>query len=488
MPSRKILAILFASTLIATGAEAASPDAWAAFRRDVEASCRAAGSGLIESPTVTVDPFGSESYGLAVLTGKAVDDGSDHSLVCIFDKATRKAEIGGALALQRAAAAAPGDAAAPAASGATPAPATATVDPAASAAATEAPAAASTAADTPAAMPSLAQPATGTATSAEVEAALADRFASFPDDPEAEADVPSPGASNAPAPVAQPEPAIAPQNQPVVTPPVPILPTVPAPTGVPTGEVPATDEAIEGGEGEGAPGAADDATEQSPGLAGAAAAAETAENAALAPSQPSFAGCDAACTATLAAVSETDRKALTDLPFEIERTIGRHAAANLAAGPAAARAAAGAIAADLTGRPSPAIAAPTTALSGERSCVLYYFGYSNEAARSVGRHRCSVSEGEGGALIVEKISGERLRAELKPLTAGVAAFVGRTFKSGDAETRYDPATPVSAADTDLGNSVGLATASDGRLMLTSSELRRFEGEDNFFWVLAIDAK
>jgi hypothetical protein len=205
-------------------------------------------------------------------------------------------------------------------------------------------------------------------------------------------------------------------------------------------------------------------------------------------SQPSFASCDAACTATLATLSEADRKSLTDLPFEIERTIGRHAAADLAAGPGAARAAAGAVAANLTGRPSPSIAAPTAALAGERSCVLYYFGYSNEAARSVGRHRCSVSQEEGGALIVQKISGERLRAELKPLTSGVAAFVGRTFKAGDAETRYDPEKPVSAADKDLGNSVGLATASEGRLMLTSSELRRFEGEDNFFWVLAIDPK
>ena len=99
-----------------------------------------------------------------------------------------------------------------------------------------------------------------------------------------------------------------------------------------------------------------------------------------------------------------------------------------------------------------------------------------------------MTAGENGALTVAKTSGEQLRAELKPLTSGVSAFVGRTFKAGQADNVYDPLKPVSDTDADLGNSVGLATASDGRLMLVSSELRRFEGEDNFFWVLAIDPK
>lgn len=485
MPSRKIplaFALLVAS-LSPIVASAASPDAWAAFRRDVEASCRAAAAALIEAPIVTVDPFGSASYGLAVLSGRALDDGLQSSLVCVYDKTTHQSEIGGAMALQRAGervAAGAGEAATPAAPAASDAPVAAVatapeLEPPATPSEAVSPAAsAPEAAPTPAeATPPAPVPATAPAPAADAraEAALAERFASFPSDPD-ETDA---------APGAAADPAASPQNQRVVTPPVPILPNVPGPAPEAEGE---TREDLLPGAGEGAgPDAA-----RAPDTASADAAATPEAPPTGQAASPAFAGCATDCAATLAALSATDQKSLTDLPFEIDRTIARNASADLAAGPGAARAAAGEIAANLTGGPSPSIAAPTAALEGERSCVLYYFGYSNQAARSVGRHRCAVSAGEGGGLVVEKISGERLRAELKPLTSGVAAFVGRTYRTGQADNRYDPAKPVSDSDKDLGNSVGLATASEGRLLLTSSELRRFEGEDNFFWVLAIDPK
>lgn len=482
MPSRKIplaFALLVAS-LLPVVASAASPDAWAAFRRDVEASCRAAAATLIEAPIVTVDPFGSASYGLAVLSGKALDDGLQSSLVCVYDKTTHQSEIGGAMALQKAGervAAGAGETATPAAPAASDAPASAAAapEPVSTAGEAASPASAPEAAPTPAPETTSTAPEPATvpalAPDAKAEAALAERFASFPSDPE-EADA---------APNAAADPAASPQNQRVVTPPVPILPNVPRPAPEAEGE---TREELLPGASEGAgPDAA-----AAPDAASADAAATPAAPPAGQAASPAFAGCATDCAATLAALSATDQKSLTDLPFEIDRTIARNASADLAAGPGAARAAAGEIAANLTGRPAPSIAAPTAALEGERSCVLYYFGYSNQAARSVGRHRCSVSAGEGGGLVVEKISGERLRAELKPLTSGVSAFVGRTYRTGQADNRYDPAKPVSDSDKDLGNSVGLATASEGRLLLTSSELRRFEGEDNFFWVLAIDPK
>ncbi|MBC8130687.1 MAG: hypothetical protein H7Y08_10255, partial [Rhizobiaceae bacterium] len=127
-------------------------------------------------------------------------------------------------------------------------------------------------------------------------------------------------------------------------------------------------------------------------------------------------------------------------------------------------------------------------LAGERSCVLYYFGYSGEAARTVGRHRCAVSAGEGGALVVEKTSGERLRAELRPLTSEVAAFVGRSYETGGSETRYDAGKPVNAGNPELGNTVGFAAVSEERIVLVSSQRRRFADEGDFFWVLAVDPK
>lgn len=73
------------------GATAASDDAWAEFAKDVDTACRAATAEVIADPTVTVDPFGSETYGLAVVSGETF------SIVCVYDKKTKAVEIGGEL-------------------------------------------------------------------------------------------------------------------------------------------------------------------------------------------------------------------------------------------------------------------------------------------------------------------------------------------------------------------------------------------------------
>jgi hypothetical protein len=76
--------------LLASPALADSPDAWAAFRAEVEAACRA----LVADPgevSVEVSPFGSESYGAALVT-LAAPEGTDR-MVCVLDKATRRAEL-----------------------------------------------------------------------------------------------------------------------------------------------------------------------------------------------------------------------------------------------------------------------------------------------------------------------------------------------------------------------------------------------------------
>lgn len=81
--------------LLTTSASASSDDAWEEFRAEVETSCRSAAGDILETPEIVVDPFGSESYGIAVLVG--VERGGDdvpRSVVCVFDKASRSAQIG----------------------------------------------------------------------------------------------------------------------------------------------------------------------------------------------------------------------------------------------------------------------------------------------------------------------------------------------------------------------------------------------------------
>lgn len=89
----KSIAVL-AITLAGLGSAAASSgDAWAEFAAEVEEACRAATAEMITDPSVVVDPFGSESYGLAIVSGETA------SIVCVFDKQTKAVEIGGELSV-----------------------------------------------------------------------------------------------------------------------------------------------------------------------------------------------------------------------------------------------------------------------------------------------------------------------------------------------------------------------------------------------------
>lgn len=96
-----IRAVAPAAVLLALAgpAAAASDDAWAAFRADVERACVAAAAELMESPAALVDPFGSEHYGLALLRGKARGADAEIATICVYDKQSGAAEIGGELDL-----------------------------------------------------------------------------------------------------------------------------------------------------------------------------------------------------------------------------------------------------------------------------------------------------------------------------------------------------------------------------------------------------
>lgn len=97
---RTRIAILALSLLpLAAGTlpvQASSADAWEEFQQDVERACREASKGVITPEVVQVDPYGSESYGFAVLVGPEVGASGMKLVACAYDKVSQKAEISAA--------------------------------------------------------------------------------------------------------------------------------------------------------------------------------------------------------------------------------------------------------------------------------------------------------------------------------------------------------------------------------------------------------
>jgi hypothetical protein len=69
---------------------AASPEAWEEFRIDVERACLALAVSL-DRPKVIVNPFGTESYGVAMLIGD--EKGGGETYACVYEKRTKRAEL-----------------------------------------------------------------------------------------------------------------------------------------------------------------------------------------------------------------------------------------------------------------------------------------------------------------------------------------------------------------------------------------------------------
>ncbi|TGN67981.1 hypothetical protein E4L95_03005 [Paracoccus liaowanqingii] len=82
--------------LVGSPAFGSSDDAWSAFATEVENACLAAASNALDDASAVVDPFGSESYGLAIVTGRTVNDRAA-SMICVLNKETRAVQIGGEL-------------------------------------------------------------------------------------------------------------------------------------------------------------------------------------------------------------------------------------------------------------------------------------------------------------------------------------------------------------------------------------------------------
>lgn len=92
----KQFAIAFLTLAVVGSAHAASDDAWAEFQAEVEKGCISAAAQLLSNASAIVDPFGSESYGFAIVTGET-PAGTTASTICVMNKQTRIFEIGGEL-------------------------------------------------------------------------------------------------------------------------------------------------------------------------------------------------------------------------------------------------------------------------------------------------------------------------------------------------------------------------------------------------------
>ncbi|WP_189635563.1 hypothetical protein [Rhizobium grahamii] len=95
MQRNKIRFCMFAIAIAAAGiARASSGDAWQQFATEVEGKCKQAARASIEFPHAVVDPFGSEHYGIALVTGKPKGANGFVSYFCVYDKQTKEVELG----------------------------------------------------------------------------------------------------------------------------------------------------------------------------------------------------------------------------------------------------------------------------------------------------------------------------------------------------------------------------------------------------------
>lgn len=102
MKTRMMIAATLAALPITGGlAQASSDEAWGKFQTDVSRACITAAKGLIEKGKTVVDPYGSDHYGLAVVTGKAIGAKAKISTICVYDKQKKTAEIGGEIAASK---------------------------------------------------------------------------------------------------------------------------------------------------------------------------------------------------------------------------------------------------------------------------------------------------------------------------------------------------------------------------------------------------
>lgn len=86
---------------VAGAANASSDEAWSEFAQTVEETCIAAARDMIDEPRAVVDPYGSEGFGLALVTGTAKGTETTITHICVMDKGTQAVQLGGELSAEQ---------------------------------------------------------------------------------------------------------------------------------------------------------------------------------------------------------------------------------------------------------------------------------------------------------------------------------------------------------------------------------------------------
>ena len=81
--------------LSAQYAQGSSSDEWEKFQQDVQKACLAASEGVLQVTNIQVDPYGSESYGFALLSGVENGTSNERLVACAYGKRSQIAEISG---------------------------------------------------------------------------------------------------------------------------------------------------------------------------------------------------------------------------------------------------------------------------------------------------------------------------------------------------------------------------------------------------------
>ncbi|WP_340647302.1 hypothetical protein [Phenylobacterium sp.] len=81
---------------LSASASASSDDAWIEFQKDVASRCKTAATkdSGVNAWTVSVSAFGSQRFGMAILTGKT-KGGVPVKYACAMDKKTKAVEVAG---------------------------------------------------------------------------------------------------------------------------------------------------------------------------------------------------------------------------------------------------------------------------------------------------------------------------------------------------------------------------------------------------------
>ncbi|MBQ0820935.1 hypothetical protein KBI52_12025 [Microvirga sp. HBU67558] len=87
--------------IVTLPASASSDDAWKTMRQKVRSGCLEKANAMsLGKVDVRVDPFGTQSYGTAILIKRGASKQATLAYLCVMDKKTGEVELGGELMLQ----------------------------------------------------------------------------------------------------------------------------------------------------------------------------------------------------------------------------------------------------------------------------------------------------------------------------------------------------------------------------------------------------